>query len=208
MTRVKKSSKLKVFTLKKRLADGTYYVYSRNDSNTILEIGRYVNRKKNGIWTIYNPSTNSKDSLTYLKGQLTNKKRTDSLNRVTENTFYTNDSILGTYYHYTRNNSFGYKLEYISLKNNKYSFTTLSRYRNNGNLNLIKRERRIRNETFSHTLTYYHNENLKSEFFLHNEKKIGVWKWWNKNGELCQIYDYSKPPKQRTTKCIINNFVK
>ena len=208
MTRVKKSSEINFFTLKKRLADGTYYVYSKKDSNTILEIGTYENRKKNGIWTVYNQSTKSKDSLTYLNGQLTSRKRTDSLNRVTENTIFTNDSILGTYNQYVKNNSFRYKIEYKSLKNNKYSFTILSRYSDNGNLNLINRERKIRNETFSHTLTYYHNGNLKSEFFIHNEKRIGVWKWWNKNGELCQIDDYSKKPKQRTTTCIINYFGK
>lgn len=206
MISVKKSSEIESFTLKKRLDDGTYIVYSKKDPNTILEIGTYKNRKKNGIWTILNQVTKSKDSLTYLNGLLINKKRTDSSNRVTENTIFTKDSILGTYYQYAKENSIRYKIEYKSLKNNKYSFTILSKYHDNGNLNLIKKKRRIRNNTFSHTLTYYYNGKLKSEFFIQNEKRIGVWKWWNKNGELCQIDDYDKTPKKRTVMCIINYF--
>ena len=44
---------------------------------------------------------------------------------INENTIFTNDSILGTYNQYVKNNSFRYKIEYKSLKNNLKEFLCL-----------------------------------------------------------------------------------
>lgn len=83
----------------------------------MLEIMTY--EKKNGNWTIYNPSTVIMDSLTYLNGLLTSRKRTDCLNRVTENTVFLNDSILGTFYQCKKKNYHGIVL----IKNNSSCVT-------------------------------------------------------------------------------------
>ena len=180
------------FTLKKKLADGKYTVYSKEFPGITMVEGCYKNRKRTGTWTIHNLYDKSTEYQTYEDGELKLETGIDSLDRKTMFITHTNDSILSIVY------SYDYPVNFTGVascidegRQNKRDKNYISKstcYYPGGQLNRIYRYRN--GNSHGKCIEYYENGQIKIEFENWSGRQVGVWKWYNDKGELTQEKDY------------------
>lgn len=180
------------FTLKKKLADGKYTVYSKEFPGITIIEGYYKSRKRTGNWTIYDPSDKSTEYQTYEDGELRLETGTDSLTRKTMFITHTTDSIISTIY------SYDYPVNFTGVascveegrqnKKDKVYISKSTCYYPSGQLNQIYRYKN--GDSHGKSIEYYENGEVKMEFENWNGRQVGLWKWYNDKGELTKEKDF------------------
>ena len=176
------------FTLKKKLKDGKYIVYSKTYPEVTIIEAYYKNRKETGIWTYYNQYTKEKEFKTYDNGNLISENIIDSLNRKISDIKYENGHAIGKQYGYFYGNKLKYLDEFDNDKLKKINISLSTYYYENGN---IKKVYKYKNgNSHGKCFEYYENGQLAMEFENFEGKQVGLWKWWNEKGELIKEKDY------------------
>ncbi len=181
------------YTFKKKLPDGKYIGYHPNNPDLILVVAHYVNGKKNGIWTTYNPSSKIQEFRTYQNGQLNSEKNTDSLGRTTMDVEHRNGEQFGNYYSFYPTGQLKRTEEF--WRKNRVSTQIITKYYPNGNIESTIRYKNKRGNSvpIGKWEYFYENGQPKSyEEFGKNWKHIGVWREWNSEGEIISETDYTK----------------
>jgi len=176
------------FTLKNKLKDGKYIVYSKEDSSIDLIEGFYKDRKKTGEWIIFNPYVKSYEYKTFEKGNLKKEYGIDSLKRVYKNIKHTTDSIIGITFEYFTNNNLRYKDEFRYNKVVKINISKSTYYYVNGQIKEIYNYKN--GDAHGNNFLYFENGQIKMQYSNFNGKQVGIWKWWNEEGELVKEKNY------------------
>ncbi len=180
------------FTLKEKLRDGKYSVYSKEYPGVALIIGNYKNRKRTGNWTIYNPVMKKTEFQTFEDGNLTQERGVDSLGRKTMEIVYTADSIFSIIYTYDYPvNSTGVAScveEKRKCKKDNVYISKSTCFYPGGQLNDIVSYK----NGYGHgkSIKYYITRQVKMEYENWNGKQVGIWKWYSENGVLTKEIDY------------------
>jgi antitoxin component YwqK of YwqJK toxin-antitoxin module len=173
------------YTFKKKLPDGKYIAYSSQNSDLILVEALYKDRKKSGKWKVYNRYLGGYTYKNYAKGKLLSEKHIDSLGHLTweAKNFKNQENV--NYYSYYDNGDL--KSSDENLRYKKKSTQRITERYQNGNIKSVIQYRNKRRYSIpiGKWLSYFENGQLRTENeYGKNWKEIGVWREWNKKGEL------------------------
>jgi antitoxin component YwqK of YwqJK toxin-antitoxin module len=180
------------YTFKKSLPDGEYFAYSAKNPELILVAAKYENRRKSGIWRIYNPNNKRQEFQQYEKGKLLSEKYLDSLERTIFEVKYEGKQEFGHYYSFDPDGSLKNTEEFWRHK--RKSTQIITKYYPNGQIESVIQYKNIRSNSIpiGKWTAFYENGQPKSvEIYGKNWKRIGEWRKWDEHGVIVSETNYS-----------------
>jgi len=174
------------FTLKKRLRDGKYIFYAKDNPELVLIAGNYKNRKQDGEWLFYDSFHKTHQYKTFKEGKLIFEQKLDSLGHKIFEATYNGNEINGNYYSYYFNGQLSAHEAFWRKK--KESKQTVTNYYLNGRIQSTGHYRN--GNGFGEFVYYYENGQKERELEWGKTGAVGIWKWWNEEGQLTQEKDY------------------
>ena len=140
------------YVLNKRLPDGNWTVRSSKDSTIVLTEGKYLNKKKNGLWKYYDYNGTLSKTVEYKNGRITGITKT-----------------------YHKNGETAIRVTHL----NKKSFNVESYY-DNGNICSIYQSRK--GKKIGEWKEYFMNGKIRSIVNFKKGLKTGLQKYYNQEG--------------------------